>query len=145
MSLKRQNSFGNFCFSAKRSPHLNVGFKYLGCKHTKRQTARQLSAASEASDLCNGSGTHLEHQGKRHHRLALVLLLLPLDAPLDARCGYAFRCGESALYDSDTLGHFGCVLHLKKYFNISWFQIISNVDKEHIVILSQSKYLWLLH
>ena len=53
-----------------------------------RQAARQASAASEASDLCNGSGTHLEHQGKRHHRLASVTLPLPLplppDAPLDA-------------------------------------------------------------
>ena len=48
-------------------------------------TERQASAASEASDLCNGSGTHLEHQVKRHHRLALVTLTL------DARCGYTLR------------------------------------------------------
>ena len=41
-----------------------------------------------------GGGVDLE----RHHRLALVLLplplLLPLDAPLDARCGYSFRGRE---------------------------------------------------
>ena len=43
---------------------------------------RQALAASEASDLCNGSGTHLEHQVKRHHKLALVTLTLTLDAPL---------------------------------------------------------------
>ena len=71
----------------------------LGYTHTERQAARQASVASEASDLCNGSGTHLECQGKHHHRLALVTLLLPLpltldaplDAPVDTRCGYAFR------------------------------------------------------
>ena len=34
--------------------------------------------------LENGSGTNLKHQGKRHHRLALVLLPLPLPLPLDA-------------------------------------------------------------
>ena len=38
------------------------------------------SAASKASDLSNESGTHLECQVKRHHRLALVTLPLPLDA-----------------------------------------------------------------
>ena len=75
----------------------------LGCKHTERQAARQASAASEASYLCNGSGTHLECQGKYHHRLPLVMLPLhlplvldaPLDAPLDARCGYAFTFASS--------------------------------------------------
>ena len=63
--------------------------------HLERQASHQASASSEASDLCNGSGTHLERQGKCHHRLPLVMLPLPLllslDAPLDARCGYAFR------------------------------------------------------
>ena len=47
------------------------------------------------SDLCNGSGTHLECQVKRHHRLALVMLMLTLDAQLDAlldaRCGYTLN------------------------------------------------------
>ena len=64
-----------------------------------------MSAASEVSDLCNGSQTHLERQGKHHHRLASVTLPLPLplsldvpldvplDASLDARCGYALNVG----------------------------------------------------
>ena len=64
----------------------------LSYNHTERQASRQAPAASEVSDLCNGSGTHLECKVKRHHRLALVMLLLPLpltlDMPLDARCGY---------------------------------------------------------
>ena len=49
--------------------------------------------------LGNGSGTYLEHQLKRHHRLALVTLplLMPLPMPLlldtslDARCVYALN------------------------------------------------------
>ena len=49
-------------------------------------------ASSEASDLCNGSGTHLERQVKSHCRLAWVTLPLPLmltlDAPVDAQRHY---------------------------------------------------------
>ena len=63
----------------------------LSYNHTERHASRQASAASEVSDLCNRSGTHLERQVKRHHRLALVTLLLLLDVPLDARCGYTLR------------------------------------------------------
>ena len=71
----------------------------LRLTHTERQALHQASAASEASDLCNGSGTHLEHQVKRHHRLVLVTLPLslmltldvPFDALLDARCGYTLK------------------------------------------------------
>ena len=67
----------------------------LNYNHTERHASRQASVASEASDLCNGSGTHLERQVKRHHRLALVTLPLtldvPLDVPLDARCGYTLN------------------------------------------------------
>ena len=59
----------------------------LSYNHTERQT----SEASETSDLCNGSGTHLECQVKRHHRLALVMLSLPLTLTLDARCGYTLK------------------------------------------------------
>ena len=90
--------------SATKSHVISDGFKWsANCErvnpfsynHTKRQTLRQASAASEASDLCNGSGTHLEHQVKHHHRLALVALPLPLtlilDAPLDTRCGYTLN------------------------------------------------------
>ena len=69
---------------------ISLDFLLLRCKHTERQAARQASAASEMSNLCNGSETHLE----RHHRLALVTLPLAsasaAAAPLDARCGYAF-------------------------------------------------------
>ena len=67
----------------------------LRLTHTERQASHQASASSETSDLCNGSGTHLEHQVKHHHRLALVMLPLmldvPLDAAFDARCGYTLR------------------------------------------------------
>ena len=65
--------------------------------HTEHQTScqasHQASAAGEASDLCNGSGTHFECQVKRHHRLALVTLQLhlTLDVPLDAWCGYTLK------------------------------------------------------
>ena len=64
----------------------------LSYNHTVCQASRQVSAACEASDLCNGSGTHLELQVKRHHRLALVTLPLPLtpDTPPEARCEYTF-------------------------------------------------------
>ena len=44
-----------------------------------------------ASPLClemDGSGVDLERQVKLHHRLALVILPLKLDAPLDGRCAY---------------------------------------------------------
>ena len=72
-----------------------------------------MSAASEASDLCNGSGTHLECQVKRHHRLALVTLPLPLmlmldmplDAPLDARCDYTLRGACAKKYLSKDIAH----------------------------------------
>ena len=52
-------------------------------------------ASSEASDLCNGSETHLERQVKHHHRLALVTLPLTLDAPRDVRCGYTLRITQT--------------------------------------------------
>ena len=39
--------------------------------------------------LGNGSGVDLECQVKRHHRLALVMLLLLLT--LDAQCGYSLK------------------------------------------------------
>ena len=60
-------------------------------------TERRASASSEASDLCNGSGTHLERQVKHHHRLALVMLPLPLTLTLDAWCGYTLRILTLAL------------------------------------------------
>ena len=46
----------------------------LSYNHAERQEWHQASSASEASDLCNGSGTHLECQVKHHHRLVLVML-----------------------------------------------------------------------
>ena len=83
----------NFDHSVKaKSKFINLEImNILRLTHTERQA----SVASEASDLCNGSGIHLEWQVKRHHRLTLVTLLLPLtltlDAPLDARCGYTLN------------------------------------------------------
>ena len=65
-----------------------VSNSHLRLTHTEHQASRQASAASETSDLCNGSGTHLERQVKHHHRLALVTLPLTLDA----RCGYTLWC-----------------------------------------------------
>ena len=61
-------------------------------------TERQASVACEASDLSNLSGGDLECQVKHHHRLALVTLPLPLmltlDVPLAARCGYNLKANH---------------------------------------------------
>ena len=54
---------------------------------------RQIGYIVRMVTLGNGSGVDLERQVKRHHKLALVTLPLPLplDAPLDAQCGYALK------------------------------------------------------
>ena len=69
-------------------------------------TERQAAASRWASEFGNGSGVDLELQVKCHHRLALVMLLLPLtltlplDALLNARCGYAFKVEMSVIFHS---------------------------------------------
>ena len=56
--------------------------------HRASSVKRQIACIVYMLTLGNGSGVDLECQVKRHHRLALVTLPLPLDA----RCGYAFTC-----------------------------------------------------
>ena len=80
---------------------MNVKAQYVSKTFTLsyNHTERQVSTVSEASDLYNGSGTHLEHQVKRHHRLALatlpLMLTLTLDVLLDARCGYTVNLNST--------------------------------------------------
>ena len=44
--------------------NVTVNYDVLRLTHTERQASLQVSVSSDASDLCNGSGTHLEHQVK---------------------------------------------------------------------------------
>ena len=83
--------------------------------------------------LENGSGTDLKRQGKRHHRLALVMLPLPLPLPLPLHAAAAARSVHTLRAHSDCLAFMLAVslrIHMDRQTHILLF--LENNDKGYI-------------
>ena len=90
--------------------------------HLASSVKRQIGCIVYMVTIGNGSGVNLECQVKRHHRLALVTLPLPLDA----RCGYALREKLHWMYIITSLQHVLSTISvkMKSYsFSTSWVSL----------------------